>query len=216
MADHPASTRSDLERRGLLFILSSPSGAGKTTISRRLLTADDAINLSVSATTRPRRDGEIDGVDYHFVSDAKFDQMVAEDDFYEWATVFNNKYGTPKGYIRKALKEGRDFLFDIDWQGTQQLKQKDDQDVVTVFILPPSIAELRNRLESRGTDSAAVIDDRMERAKAEISHWAEYDYVVINDDVDACFVKVREILHAERMKRTRQTGLIPFVRELTS
>ena len=207
--------QSTLQRRGLLFILSSPSGAGKTTISRMLLNADDEIDLSISATTRPRREGEIDGVDYHFVSPEKFEKMVQKDEFYEWATVFDNRYGTPKGYIRKGLKEGRDFLFDIDWQGTQQLKQKDDQDVVTVFILPPSLAELRNRLETRAQDSPEVIDNRMERAKAEISHWAEYDYVVINDDVDECFVKVREILHAERMKRTRQTGLIPFVRELT-
>lgn len=206
--------QSTLHRRGLLFILSSPSGAGKTTISRMLLNADDAINLSVSATTRPRRDGEIEGVDYYFVSDEKFEDMVRKDDFYEWATVFGNRYGTPKGAIRNALKEGRDFLFDIDWQGTQQLKQKDDQDVVTVFILPPSIDELHKRLRSRGTDAEDVIADRMERAKAEISHWAEYDYVVVNDDVDACFSKVREILHAERMRRTRQTGLIPFVRGL--
>ncbi|MCL4671859.1 MAG: guanylate kinase [Sphingomonadaceae bacterium] len=197
-----------------MFILSSPSGAGKTTISRMLLGADDEINLSVSATTRPRREGEIDGIDYHFVTPDKFAAMVEADDFYEWAEVFGNRYGTPKGYIRKGLKEGRDFLFDIDWQGTQQLKQKDDQDVVTVFILPPSLDELRRRLESRATDSEDVIDRRMDRARAEISHWAEYDYVVINDDVDACFVKVREILHAERMKRQRQTGLIPFVREL--
>ena len=203
-----------LHRRGLLFILSSPSGAGKTTISRMLLNADDEIELSISATTRPRRPGEIEGVDYYFVEDAKFDAMVEGDDFYEWAHVFGHRYGTPKGYIRKGLKEGRDFLFDIDWQGTQQLKQKDDQDVVTVFILPPSIAELRKRLESRGQDTPDVIDARMERARGEISHWAEYDYVVINDDVDQCFVKVREILHAERMKRTRQTGLIPFVRGL--
>ena len=203
-----------LHRRGLMFILSSPSGAGKTTISNMLLTADEEIQLSVSATTRPMRPGEIDGIDYHFVSQAKFDEMIEKDDFYEWAHVFNHRYGTPKGYIRKGLKEGQDFLFDIDWQGTQQLKQKDEQDVVTVFILPPSLAALRNRLESRAQDSADVIDDRMSRARDEISHWAEYDYVVINDDVDQCFVKVREILHAERMRRTRQTGLIPFVREL--
>lgn len=203
-----------LHRRGLMFILSSPSGAGKTTISNMLLTADEEIRLSVSATTRPMRPGEIDGIDYHFVSHAKFDEMIEKDDFYEWAHVFNHRYGTPKGYIRKGLKEGQDFLFDIDWQGTQQLKQKDEQDVVTVFILPPSLAALRNRLESRAQDSADVIDDRMSRARDEISHWAEYDYVVINDDVDQCFVKVREILHAERMRRTRQTGLIPFVREL--
>ncbi|WP_128893315.1 guanylate kinase [Erythrobacter sp. HKB08] len=205
-----------LARRGLMFILSSPSGAGKTTISHMLLTADEEIKLSVSVTTRPKRPGEIDGVDYHFVTDAQFDRMVEEDDFYEWAEVFGKKYGTPKGYIRKGLKEGQDFLFDIDWQGTQQLKQKDDQDVVTVFILPPSLDELRSRLEGRAQDSADVIDRRMDRARGEISHWAEYDYVVINDDVDQCFVKVREILHAERMRRTRQTGLIPFVRELTS
>lgn len=204
----------DLQRRGLLFILSSPSGAGKTTISRMLLTADDTLELSVSATTRKQREGEIEGVDYYFVAEEKFTAMVAADQFYEWAHVFDNRYGTPKGYIRKGLKEGRDFLFDIDWQGTQQLKQKDDQDVVTVFILPPSIEELRRRLTSRGTDSEEVIAARMERAKGEISHWAEYDYVVINDDVDACFAKVREILHAERMRRTRQTGLIPFVRGL--
>jgi guanylate kinase len=204
-----------LHRRGLMFILSSPSGAGKTTISHKLLMADDEINLSVSATTRPQRPGEIDGVDYHFVSDEKFAQMVEQDEFYEWANVFGYRYGTPKGYIRKGLKEGQDFLFDIDWQGTQQLYQKDQQDVVSVFILPPSLPELRRRLESRAQDSQDVIDARMDRARGEISHWAEYDYVVINDDVDECFVKVREILHAERMKRTRQTGLIPFVRELT-
>ncbi len=197
-----------------MYILSSPSGAGKTTISRMILMADEKIRLSVSATTRPRRTGEIDGVDYYFVTDAQFDAMIADDDFYEWAPVFDYRYGTPKGHIRKGLKEGQDFLFDIDWQGTQQLYQKDQQDVVSVFILPPSLAALRHRLENRGTDSAAVIDGRMDRARGEISHWAEYDYVVINDDVDACFVKVREILHAERMKRTRQTGLIPFVREL--
>ena len=205
-----------LHRRGLMFILSSPSGAGKTTISRMLLEADGAIRLSVSATTRPPRPGEIDGVHYHFVSNAEFDAMVAEDDFYEWAPVFGYRYGTPKGRIRNALKEGQDFLFDIDWQGTQQLYQKDQQDVVRVFILPPSIAELRRRLEARNTDEAGVIDARMERARSEISHWDAYDYVVVNDDVDACFTKVREILHAERMKRQRQTGLIDFVRDLMS
>ena len=214
MAESDANPHDALARRGLMFILSSPSGAGKTTISRMLLEADADIKLSVSATTRPPRPGEVDGVHYHFVDDAAFDRMVEEDDFYEWAHVFGYRYGTPKGHIRNALKEGQDFLFDIDWQGTQQLKQKDDQDVVTVFILPPSLAELRKRLESRAQDSADVIDSRMERARGEISHWAEYDYVVINDDVDACFAKVREVLDAERMRRTRQTGLIPFVREL--
>jgi len=203
-----------LHRRGLLFILSSPSGAGKTTLSRMLLEADPDIKLSVSVTTRPPRSGEIDGVHYHFVSDDAFDAMVADDDFYEWAHVFGHRYGTPKGMIRSALKDGQDFLFDIDWQGTQQLYQKDQQDVVSVFILPPSLEELRRRLEARALDSGDVIDSRMERARAEISHWAEYDYVVINDDVDECFERVYEVLDAERMRRTRQTGLIPFVREL--
>lgn len=209
-----SDARPNLARRGLMFILSSPSGAGKTTISHMLLQADAEIKLSVSVTTRPMRPGEIEGVHYHFVDDDAFDRMVEEDDFYEWAHVFGHRYGTPKGRIRNALKEGQDFLFDIDWQGTQQLYQKDQQDVVSVFILPPSLEELRCRLENRGQDNAEVIDSRMDRARGEISHWAEYDYVVINDDMELCFSKVREILHAERMKRTRQTGLIPFVREL--
>jgi guanylate kinase len=211
MAGQPAPTNT-LNRRGLMFVLSSPSGAGKTTISRMLLSADDTIGLSISVTTRPPRPGERDGVDYHFVSDAEFDRMVEEDDFYEWAHVFGHRYGTPKGHIRSGLREGHDCLFDIDWQGTQQLIQKDKQDVVAVFILPPSIEELRRRLETRAQDSAAVIDARMDRARAEISHWDAYDYVVINDEVDTCFAKVCEILHAERMKRRRQTGLIDFVR----
>ena len=203
-----------LHRRGLMFILSSPSGAGKTTLSRMLLEADSAIKLSVSVTTRPPRAGEIDGVHYTFVSAQEFQRMVDEDDFYEWAEVFGNRYGTPKGAIRAALKDGQDFLFDIDWQGTQQLYQKDQQDVVRVFILPPSIDELHRRLKGRATDSADVIAARMERARAEISHWDGYDYVIINDDIEVCFAKVRAILEAERMKRARQTGLIPFVREL--
>jgi guanylate kinase len=207
----PANT---LKRRGLMFVLSSPSGAGKTTISRMLLAADPTIKLSVSVTTRPPRPGEIDGVHYHFVDIPTFERMVEDDDFYEWAHVFGHRYGTPKGHIRAGLKEGQDCLFDIDWQGTQQLIQKDKQDVVAVFILPPSIDELRRRLETRAQDSEAVIDARMERARAEISHWDAYDYVVINDDVDACFAKVCEILHAERMKRRRQTGLIEFVRSM--
>ncbi len=213
MGPDPKST-DKLHRRGLLFILSSPSGAGKTTLSRMLLEADDEIQLSISATTRPARPGEVDRTHYHFVSEKAFDTMVEEDEFYEWAHVFGHRYGTPKGAIREGLKHGQDYLFDIDWQGTQQLKQKDDQDVVTVFVLPPSLTELRRRLEARAQDSDEVIDGRMERARAEISHWAEYDYVVINDDIDECFDRVREILDAERMRRKRQTGLIPFVREL--
>ncbi len=219
MGDSPDHTSSEhtgdqLHRRGLMFILSSPSGAGKTTLSRMLLAKDPEIKLSVSATTRTPRPGEIDGVHYHFVSGEDFDRMIEEDDFYEWAHVFGHRYGTPKGKIRAALKEGQDFLFDIDWQGTQQLYQKDQQDVVRVFILPPSIDELHRRLQGRATDSTEVIAARMERAQAEISHWDGYDYVLINDDVDVCFDKVHAILEAERMKRARQTGLIPFVRGL--
>ena len=203
-----------LQRRGLMFILSSPSGAGKTTISRMLLHSDPAIRLSVSATTRPIRPGEVAGQDYHFVTQRQFDAMIEHDELYEWARVFDHSYGTPKAQIRAGLKEGRDFLFDIDWQGTQQLFQKDQQDVVRVFILPPSLDELHRRLVSRAQDSSEVIESRMERARAEISHWDGYDYVVVNDDVDACFAKVSEILAAERMKRARQTGLIGFVRGL--
>lgn len=203
-----------LQRRGLMFILSSPSGAGKTTISKMLLERDGEINLSVSVTTRPMRPGEVDGRDYFFVDQARFDQMVEEELFLEWATVFGHSYGTPKAQVKAGLRDGRDFLFDIDWQGTQQLYQKLEVDVVRVFLLPPSIAELRRRLTGRGTDSAKVIQARMERARAEISHWDGYDYVVVNDDIEACFDKVSEILHAERMKRARQTGLIGFVRGL--
>ena len=209
-----ASPDTLLHRRGLMFILSSPSGAGKTTISHMLLHGDAEISLSVSATTRPIRPGEVDGKDYHFVSPAEFDRMVEADELYEWARVFDHCYGTPKSEIRAGLKAGRDFLFDIDWQGTQQLFQKDQQDVVRVFILPPSLEELQRRLINRAQDSAQVIESRMERARAEISHWDGYDYVVVNGDVDACFAKVRQILAAERMKRARQTGLIGFVREL--
>ncbi|MDL2352749.1 MAG: guanylate kinase [Pseudomonadota bacterium] len=209
-----ASPDTLLHRRGLMFILSSPSGAGKTTISHMLLAGDPEISLSVSATTRPIRPGEVDGQDYHFVTQAEFDRMVEADELYEWARVFDHCYGTPKAEIRAGLRAGRDFLFDIDWQGTQQLFQKDQQDVVRVFILPPSLEELQRRLIARAQDSSEVIESRMERARAEISHWDGYDYVVVNDDVDACFAKVSQILAAERMKRARQTGLIGFVREL--
>lgn len=203
-----------LQRRGLMFILSSPSGAGKTTIARMLLQHDPAIRMSVSATTRPMRPGEVDGKDYIFVSQAEFDRMVADEQFLEWATVFGNSYGTPKAQVKAGLREGQDFLFDIDWQGTQQLYQKLETDVVRVFLLPPSIDELRRRLTGRGTDAPEVIQARMDRARAEISHWDGYDYVVVNDDIDRCFAKVSEILAAERMKRARQTGLIGFVRGL--
>ena len=205
-----------LHRRGLMFILSSPSGAGKTTIARHLLAEEGSdLKLSVSVTTRPMRPGEVEGRDYHFVDRAEFDRLVEADAFFEWAEVFGNCYGTPKAEIRERLKRGEDFLFDIDWQGTQQLYQRAQGDVVRVFLLPPSIAALEQRLRSRNTDSEEVIRSRMERARSEISHWDAYDYVVINDDVEACFAKVRMILEAERMRRLRQTGLIDFVRELT-
>ena len=203
-----------LLRRGLMFILSSPSGAGKTTISRRLLVHDGDIRLSVSVTTRPMRPGETEGRDYHFVSQAEFDRMAEAGEFLEWAHVFGNSYGTPKAQIKQGLKDGHDFLFDIDWQGTQQLYQRMETDVVRVFLLPPSLDELRRRLTSRATDSADVIAARMERAQAEISHWDGYDYVVVNDDIDECFGKVVQILAAERLRRARQTGLVGFVRGL--
>ena len=205
-----------LQRRGLMFILSSPSGAGKTTIARRLLAEEGSeLRMSVSVTTRPMRPGEVEGQDYFFVCRDTFDALVEDDSFFEWAEVFGHCYGTPKAEIREQLKRGEDFLFDIDWQGTQQLYQRAQGDVVRVFLLPPSIAELEHRLRSRGTDSDEVIRGRMERARAEISHWDAYDYVVINDDVETCFAKVKMILEAERMRRLRQTGLIDFVRELT-
>ena len=205
-----------LQRRGLMFILSSPSGAGKTTIARRLLEEEASeLAMSVSVTTRPMRPGEVDGRDYFFVCRDTFDALVEDDSFFEWAEVFGHCYGTPKAEIREQLKRGEDFLFDIDWQGTQQLYQRAQGDVVRVFLLPPSIEELEQRLRSRGTDSDEVIRGRMERARAEISHWDAYDYVVINDDIEACFAKVKMILEAERMRRLRQTGLIDFVRELT-
>ena len=205
-----------LHRRGLMFILSSPSGAGKTTLARRLLEHDAEIRMSVSVTTRPIRPGEVDGTDYFFTDQPGFDRMVEEGAFMEWARVFGHCYGTPKAQIKAGLKLGHDFLFDIDWQGTQQLYQKAETDVVRVFLLPPSLTELQRRLTGRGTDSAEVIAARMARAQAEISHWDGYDYVIVNDDIDECFAKICQILAAERMRRARQTGLIPFVRELTS
>ena len=200
-------------RRGVLFVLSSPSGAGKSTIARKLLEADSDISMSVSATTRPIRPGEVDGVDYHFVTVERFKEMVAAGEFLEWAQVFDHRYGTPRAPVEQMLASGRDVLFDIDWQGAQQLYQQEG-DVVRVFILPPSIEELERRLRSRNTDNEAVIRDRMQRAASEISHWDGYDYVLINDDVEACFAQVHKILQVERLKRKRQTGLIGFVRSL--
>jgi len=205
-----------LARRGLLFVLSSPSGAGKSTIARMLLEAEPLVEMSVSATTRPMRPGEVDGRDYHFVEVDRFKAMVAEGAFLEWAHVFDHRYGTPRGPVEGILASGRDVLFDIDWQGTQQLYQQAGNDVVRVFILPPSMAELARRLRGRGTDDAAIIASRMARAASEISHWDGYDYVLVNDDIARCFAEVRTILAAERLRRSRQTGLIGFVRDLTS
>lgn len=215
MADDISSLHHEnMNRRGLLFVLSSPSGAGKSTLARMLLDADDDIAMSVSVTTRPQRPGEQHGKDYYFVSGEEFEEMVADQAFLEYATVFGNRYATPAAPVQKSLEEGRDVLFDIDWQGTQQLYQRAGQDVVRVFILPPSLAALRERLESRATDSNEIIDSRMQRAASEISHWDGYDYVLINDNLDACFTKVKQILATERMRRARQTGLIGFVRDL--
>lgn len=202
------------KRRGLLFVLSSPSGAGKSTISRKLLADDPGLSMSVSATTRPMRPGEEDGKDYHFVDLPTFKQMVSDNAFLEWAHVFDHRYGTPRAPVEGALENGQDILFDIDWQGAQQLHQLAGGDVVRVFILPPSMVELERRLRGRRTDSDEVIDRRMARAHSEIAHWDGYDYVLVNDDADACFAKVRTILHAERLKRSRQTGLIGFIRKL--
>jgi len=217
MADSASSLSQDLPRRGLMFILSSPSGAGKTTIAKKLLAAEsDALAMSVSVTTRPMRPGEVDGRDYHFTNEAEFRTRVADEAFLEWAEVFGNLYGTPRAAVVQGLEAGQDFLFDVDWQGAQQLSQRAGADVVSVFLLPPSVAELEHRLRSRGTDSEEVIRGRMDRAKAEMSHWSEYDYVVVNDDVEACFEKVHTLLKAERLKRTRQTGLVDFARGLTT
>ena len=207
------ATGNPLLRRGLLFVLSSPSGAGKTTISHMILEADDGIGLSVSATTRPIRPGEVDGQDYHFVNDEEFDRLVADGHFLEWAHVFGHRYGTLKSEVVKQIESGRDVLLDIDWQGTQQLKQV-DPDIVRVFVLPPSMGELERRLRSRNTDSEDVIHRRMARAAAEISHWAEYDYVLINNDAEKCRELVHNILKAERLKATRRVFLHDFVRKL--
>ena len=209
-----ATSTPDRRRRGLLIVLSSPSGAGKTTISRKLMEVDPSITMSVSATTRPMRPGEVEGHDYHFVDDAEFEQLVADDEFAEWAYVFDHRYGSPKEPIKEALKDGRDILFDIDWQGTQQLEYAFRTDLVRIFILPPSMAELEQRLHDRGTDSDEVIDFRMRRAAVEIGHWAEYDYVLINDDVERCSRDVQAIVTAERLHRERQPYLMQFVRDL--
>ena len=206
--------RTSIARRGLMFVLSSPSGAGKTTLSRMLLKADRNVELSVSVTTRPRRPGEIEGRDYRFIDLARFEAMVKRNELLEWAEVFGYRYGTPRRPVEKALRAGRDVLFDIDWQGTQQLREKARDDLVSVFILPPTIKELHRRLQRRAQDSSAIIVSRMAKAAAEMSHWPEYDYVIVNRDIDDAFGQVEAILVAERLKRERRIGLSSFVRAL--
>jgi guanylate kinase len=215
MAEPIQNDPHNFKRRGILFIVSSPSGAGKSTISRILLEAEPGLEMSVSATTREPRPGEVHGRDYHFVDLEDFKSMVAANQFLEWARVFGHRYGTPRVPVERALAEGRDVLFDIDWQGAQQLYQQAGGDVVRIFIFPPSMEELERRLRARRTDSDEVINGRMARAAGEISHWDGYDYIIVNDDIESCFEKVRTILKAEREKRSRQTGLIGFVRSLT-
>jgi len=200
-----------IERRGLMLVLSSPSGAGKTTISRELLARDGNLTLSVSATTRPKRPGETEGVDYLFVDRARFDGMVAERAFLEHATVFEHSYGTPKAAVEAALAAGQDVLFDIDWQGAQQVAEKARKDLVGVFILPPSTDELERRLHSRAQDSDEVVRGRMAKAADEMSHYPEYDYIVVNQDVETSVAAVQSILQAERLRRERQIGLGEFV-----
>lgn len=205
----------NIKRRGLLLVLSSPSGAGKSTLSRLLLEKDQHITLSVSMTTRTPRPGERDGVDYNFVSEQDFTDLVAQDGFLEHAKVFDHYYGTPAAPVERAMAEGRDVLFDIDWQGTQQLSQKVAKDLVRVFILPPGKEELERRLKARAQDSAEVVARRMAKANQEISHWAEYDYIIINDDLKKAEQQLFSILQSERLKRARQTGLVEFVHHIT-
>ena len=204
-----------MKRRGLLIILSSPSGAGKSTLAKRLMAWDPTLRFSVSATTRAPRPGEEDGREYYFRSRAAFEKMVAEGEMLEHAEVFGNFYGSPKGPVQAAMEEGRDTLFDIDWQGGQQIRNSVlGKDVVSIFVLPPSIAELERRLRSRAQDSDEVIAGRMAKSEAEISHWAEYDYVLVNDDLDRTEADLKTILTAERMRRDRQPDLSGFVRGL--
>jgi len=203
-----------LKRRGFMMVLSSPSGAGKTTISRLLMQNDDNLTMSISSTTREKRPKEVDKVDYYFLKEKAFEEKINEKFFFEYAEVFGHYYGTPRNKVEDSIAEGKDVLFDIDWQGTRRLTSKARDDLVSIFILPPSMAELGRRLKARGQDSDEVIAKRMERAAEEISHWDEYDYVVINDSVDATLQKVLYILWSERLKRTRQHGLAGFVGEL--
>jgi len=204
----------EIKRRGLMLVLSSPSGAGKTTLSRKLLESDAGIVMSVSATTRARRPDEVEGRDYHFVPPAQFEKMVKANEFFEYASVFDHRYGTPKKPVADALAAGRDVLFDIDWQGTQQLKERAREDLVSVFILPPGHDELERRLKSRAQDSKEVVAKRMAKAASEISHWPEYDYVVVNRDLDQALTQIKAILAAERTRRTRLIGVGEFATKL--
>ncbi len=206
--------RKKIARRGVMLVLSSPSGAGKTTLSRMLLKADRGLALSISVTTRPKRQGERNGRDYYFIERARFDDMVKKGELLEWAEVFGHWYGTPSRPVQSALKAGRDVLFDIDWQGTQQLSERARDDLVSVFILPPTVNELERRLKRRAQDSKAVIGSRMAKAGGEMSHWPEYDYVIVNRNIREAFAEIRAILAAERLKRERQIGLSEFVRGL--
>lgn len=205
-----------IKRRGLMLVLSSPSGAGKSTIARNLLETDPQLSLSVSVTTRPRRASEIDGVHYHFISEREFKRMQDNDEMLEWAQVHGNFYGTPREPAEKAMAEGRDMLFDIDWQGALQLQEKMAADVVSIFILPPSMAELRARLNRRAEDNPEVIERRLRNAREEIEHWREYDYCVINDDLDRAFMACQSIVASERLRRDRRPGLFDFVSGLLS
>ena len=203
-----------IQRRGLMLVLSSPSGAGKTTLSRQLLGNDSQIQLSVSCTTRAKRPSEKDGVDYKFIDTASFRSMIDRGDFLEHARVFDHYYGTPRAPVETALDAGCDVLFDIDWQGTQQLKEKGREDLVTVFILPPSTRDLERRLITRAQDSPEIVAQRMAKATDEMSHWAEYDYAIINRDIATSLTELKSILTAERLKRERQSGLAGFVKAL--
>lgn len=211
MNETPEQLPRALVRRGLMLVLSSPSGAGKTTIARAILDGDENLAMSISVTTRPPRTGEVDGKDYVFLNADDFERMIAEDAFLEHATVFQNRYGTPRAPVEDSLSAGRDVLFDVDWQGTQQLAQSAGNDLVSVFILPPSLEELEGRLRGRGQDSDEVVRRRMAEASSEMSHWPEYDYVVINVDLEDSIARVRAILSAERQRRERQLGLAEFV-----
>ncbi|WP_319485292.1 guanylate kinase [uncultured Cohaesibacter sp.] len=209
-------TEKTMIRRGLMLVLSSPSGAGKSTICRNLLAKEDNLKLSVSATTRPKRGSEIDGVHYHFMSERQFVSMRDRGDLLEWAEVHSNFYGTPRDPVEEALSKGKDVLFDIDWQGTLQMKKAARKDIVTVFVLPPSMAELKNRLIRRAEDTEDVIERRLHNARVEISHWDEYDYVIVNDDLEKAFAAVSAILEAERHKRERVIGARSFVEGMLS